>query len=241
MKRITLWLAVSLTTFTLGVTATVLYPSHSESINLLPPAIIMQDAPAAPATPACFPGLSQRVEKFNTPLYFPRGAFYPKPGHEKFIVEWYTKHLKAMDEPSLLSQLDSPPERYRFLWLRSFHHPVAVRVWDSADGHFINVKQTNGQGGYQPGRLITDQTRPLTNAEWGHFVSLLDRSCYWQLPPEIDEMGNDGAQWILEGVREGRYHVVDRWTPQSGDFREACLYLLKLSNPAIDLSGEDTY
>ena len=80
MKRITLWLAVSLTTFTLGVTTTVLYPSRSAPNNLPPPAI-KHDAPAARA---CLPGSSPSVEKFNTPFYFPRGAFYPKPQHGKF-------------------------------------------------------------------------------------------------------------------------------------------------------------
>ena len=238
MKRITLWLAVSLTTFTLGITVTLIYLSSSASI-ILPPLAIPHDTAAAPT---CFPGLSRRVENQNTPLYFPRGAFDPKPEREKFILEWYTSHLRAMGEPTLLYTPDSSSERYRFLWLRSFHPPVAVHVWRVGDSHFITVKQTNGQGGYRPGKLITYVTRSLTKAEWDYFVSLLERSCYWHLPTTSDEpIGTDGAQWILEGVREERYHVVDRWTPQSGDFREACLYLLKLSNLGIDPSAEDTY
>jgi hypothetical protein len=118
---------------------------------------------------------------------------------------------------------------------------VAIRVWRSGDGQFLNVKQTSGTCGYEPGKLITNKTRQLTNMEWDGFVALLDRVCYWQLPPKNDDMGPDGALWILEGRREGRYHVVDRWSPQSGDFREACLYLLRLSNLGIDLSGEDVY
>jgi hypothetical protein len=240
MKRLTLWLVISLTTFTLGVTAAMLYFIRPAAKDF-PPPVVNHYVPTAPSQPSCFPGLSKEVEKLATPSYFPPGAFYPKPEHEKFIVDWYTKHLRAMGEMSLLSQPDSHAESYRFLWLRSFHHPVAVRVWRSGDGLFLNVKQLSGAGGYEPGRLIINQTRQLTNAEWDGFVSLLDRSCYWQLPAEIDEMGNDGAQWILEGAREGRYHVVDRWTPRSGDFRETCLYLLKLSNLGIDLSGEDVY
>lgn len=237
MKRISLWLAVSLTTFTLGIIATVLWTSRSDSNSAPCPAIRHE----SPTIPACYPGLSRTMENSNSPFYFPRGAFYPKPKQEEFIMKWYTNHLKAMGEQSLLSKPDSPPETYRFLWLRSFHRPVAIRIWDSGEGHFINVKQMNGHGGYQPGKLIIDQTRTLTNAEWDHFLSLLDRSCYWQLQPEIEDGGFDGAQWILEGIREGRYHVVDRWTPQSGDFREACFYLLKLSSPSIDLSREEIY
>ena len=237
MKRLTLWLAVSLTTFTLGVTASVLYLYRSASNSVVPSAV-KHDAPAAPS---CFPGLSRSIEKLSTSSYFPRGAFYPEPEREKFTVEWYSNQLKAMGESSLLSQPDSPPETYRFLWLRSFRHPVAVRVWASCYGHFISVKQLSSQGTIEPGRLITDQTRPLTDTEWDHFINLLDRSCYWQLGPETDDIGFDGARWVLEGVREGRYHLVDRWTPESGDYQEACLYLLKLSNPAIDLSKEDIY
>jgi hypothetical protein len=240
MKRLTLWLLISLTTFTLGVTAAVLYLSRPTSNNLKAP-VVKDEAPPAPTTLSCYPGLSRKVETLSKSSYFPPGAFYPKPEHEGFVVEWYAKHLKAMAEQSLLSYPESQAESYRFLWLRSFHHPVAVRVWRSDGGLFLNVKQLSGAGGYEPGRLITNQTRQLTNAEWDDFVGLLDHSCYWQLPAEIDEMGNDGAQWILEGAREGRYHVVDRWTPRIGDFREACLYLLKLSNLGIDLSAEDVY
>jgi hypothetical protein len=240
MKRVTLWLAVTLATFTLGVTITALHTLRTHS-NKPIPSTIEHDRPASRAVPSCFPGLSRSVENLNPTSYFPSGAFYPKAQHEKFIVDWYTKHLQAMAESSLLYEADSRPETYRFLWLRSFHHPVAVRVWASNDGHFINVKQTNGAGGYEPGTLITDQTRRLTDTEWDHFITLLERSCYWQLSAENDEMGNDGARWILEGVRERRYHVVDRWSPQSGAFREACLYLLNLSNPALTLSDQTTY
>lgn len=240
MKRITLWLAVSLLTFTLGVAAVVLYFTRP-ALNDFPPSTLKQGTLAEPVPPSCFPGLSRKIDKLDTPSYFPPGTTNPKPEHEKFVIEWYTKHLKAMGEQSLFSQPDPQVESYRFLWLRSFHHPVAVRVWRTGDGQFLNVKQTSGMGGYEPGKLIANKTRQLTIMEWDDFVALLDRGCYWQLPSENDDMGSDGAQWILEGRREGRYHVVDRWSPQSGDFRETCLYLLRLSKLGIDLSGKDVY
>lgn len=245
MKRLTLRLSISIATFALGVTAAMLYLSRPAPNALKSPApkheATAAPAAAVPAAPSCFPGLSREAERFAKPSYFPPGAFYPEPAQESFVVEWYSKHLKAMGEQSLLPYTVSKAESYRFLWLRSFHHPVAVRVWRSDDGRFLNVRQLSGAGGYEPGRLTTNRTRQLTSAEWEGFISLLDRSCYWQLPSEINQMGNDGAQWILEGTRGGRYHVVDRWTPRGGDFREACLYLLRLSNLGLDLSGEDVY
>jgi hypothetical protein len=132
-------------------------------------------------------------------------------------------------------------ESYRFLWLRSFHHPVAVRVWRSGAEHFLVVKQLSGAGGYAPGRLSVDRTRQLSNDEWDEFVRLLDGICYWQMPAEDSRLGNDGARWILEGMKDGRYHIVDRWSPDGGDYRAACLHLLKLSGLGIDPKGVDVY
>ncbi len=98
----------------------------------------------------------------------------------------------------------------------------------------MNVKQLDGAGGYEPGKLITNQTDPLTKDQWSAFTRRLDRACYWSLPSMSEEIeGNDGAQWILEGRRDGRYHVVDRWSPNGGVFRDACLYLLTLSKIEI--------
>ena len=142
--------------------------------------------------------------------------------------------------------MDSPDvpglERYRFLWLRSFHHPVAVRIWKSGDEHFISVKETNGAGGYEPYQLILDRTRMLAPAEWAEFIRLLDQTCYWELESEDENIeGNDGARWILEAVKGGRYHIVDRWSPDGGTYREACMYALKLSELKIDTPGEPIY
>jgi hypothetical protein len=27
----------------------------------------------------------------------------------------------------------------------------------------------------------------------------------------------DGAAWVLEGVKQGRYHIVERTSPETGD------------------------
>ena len=61
------------------------------------------------------------------------------------------------------------------------------------------------------------------------------------MPTEDSRLGNDGAQWILEGMKDGRYHVVDRWSPDGGDYRAACLHLLKLSGLGVNPKGVDVY
>jgi hypothetical protein len=98
----------------------------------------------------------------------------------------------------------------------------------------------DGAGGYKPGKLILIQSREVTEGEWDKFTDLLEQSCYWKMPTEEGNPGGkDGAQWVLEGIKEGRSHVVDRWTPEGGSYRELCLYLLKLSG--LKVSEEDLY
>ena len=61
-------------------------------------------------------------------LFFPMsvlGERLPHFDEDAFRREWYTKHLRAMAEPSL-SCGESPSESYRFLWLRTFGRPIAV-------------------------------------------------------------------------------------------------------------------
>ena len=134
-----------------------------------------------------------------------------------------------MKEPSLSLPRKRKTETYRFLWLRSFDNPIVVRIWRSESNVNLVTKQLDGDGGHHPGKLVVTKARTLSNKEWGEFTKYLEQSSYWTLPTDIGDIGNDGAQWVLEGARENRYHVVDRWSPKNGSYREACFYLLELS------------
>jgi hypothetical protein len=77
-----------------------------------------------------------------------------------------------MGEPSLLdvSRQDSTVEIYRFLWLRSFHHPIAVRLSVRKDGSALLIsKETDGKGGYKPGKLIRKTTALLPTEQTERF------------------------------------------------------------------------
>ena len=238
MRRLARMAAVAALTFSVGVAAVTLYLWQRAPVAEIPPVSPVDMTPQ----PTCFPGLSLRADapRGSSP-YFPAGVFDHNPSRERFIVEWYAKHLKAMGEPSLLGGRAGGGEAYRFLWLRSFHHPVAVRVW-SADGeYFLAVKESSGAGGYEPGALIVNSERRLSGDEWEGFIRLLDQACYWNLPAEKDLQGFDGAQWILEGFKEGRYYLAERWSPRDGAYREACLYLLKPSGLKIDPGSDEVY
>ena len=191
-----------------------------------------------------FPGRSVAIAKLSPGLsgYFPRGTYaYGWKGREAFMNEWYGKHLKAMGEPSLLKESRPDTDVYRFLWLRTFHNPMAVRVERNGSTMKLFLKELSGSGGYEPGRLIESKMITLDQSEWCGFMSMLEQANYWNKPLERNDTGVDGSRWILEGVSEGRYHAVDRFSPDDGDFREACVYLLELAGVETATLDDDFY
>ena len=164
-------------------------------------------------------------------VYFPKGAEH-----------WYPKYLEAMKEPSLYEQrTNNTIEQYRFLWLRTFHKPIAIRVRKDNAGITLRVVRLSGAGGYDPGKIEHDESCALTAAQWDELLKLLGKASFWGTPTvENYSAGFDGSQWILEGQSAGKYHVVDRWTPSAENdqrhldrFVICCRYLLTLSKQEI--------
>lgn len=152
--------------------------------------------------------------------YFPQGVLEDNAQGDAFRLNWYSKQLKALEEPSLFQESKrSSAESYRFVWLRTFHHPVVVRVDLQADGSAkVTTKVSSGAGGYEPGKLVENTSRPLTQQQTEKFLATIQRLQFRELPAHEnpETAGCDGAQWIIEGVRDGEYHVVDRWSPTKG-------------------------
>ncbi|HKU73343.1 MAG TPA: hypothetical protein VJR02_05455 [Pyrinomonadaceae bacterium] len=234
MTRIFLKLAVSFVTFSIGVGVTAIY-----WIYRLPDATLPQITPIVQRY-SCFPGLSVKVAKSTSQTeYFPV-ALSENARSAEFVNEWYSGQLKAMNELPL-SALENEDESYRFLWLRTFHQPISIHVWRKGDRHFITVKRLNGQGGYEPGTFDLYWARSLSENEWDGFMMHLEHSEYWLMPTQNDRMLLDGAQWIMEAYRDGRYHVVDRQSPEPSAYRDACMYLLRKSALLAEIPANEVY
>ncbi len=179
--------------------------------------------------------------------YFPPDRFGETPKDSQFSIEWYSKHLLAMNEPSLFElSKDSQAHAYRFLWLRTFDPPVGVRVVIHADGSAeVITKVLSGQGGYEPGRLKKSTRRRLPKEYVKYELQeIIEGAQFWNLPTREDVdpnfVGLDGARWIMEGVKGGKYHVVDRWSPEGGRYKRLCTYFL-IDLGRLRLLYEDVY
>ncbi len=192
-------------------------------------------------------------------LYFPEGTFLdtvntfndnPKDsvyfedrflfaGHEN---SYYSDELYNFKEPLLPEQNDKII--FRFLWLRSFHEPVVIRLEKHNDKQYLIRKVREGMSGYQAGGIIINDTLMISNSLWDDFISVLDSSDYWETPTieKTNALVDDGAHWILEGKQNERYHIVDRHSPSiynNPKYRELCLYIIELSQ--LFDTKEDVY
>jgi hypothetical protein len=161
-------------------------------------------------------GVVETTRSIAPDSYFPPGVL----DCDGFTSGWYSKCLRALGEPSLwaLSRSDPRAEVYRFLWLRSFHRPVSIRlVLNSDRTASLTSKITSEAGGLEPGTLIHNETIPVGPHQVWLFSAQFLQSHFWDLPARERPGGADGAGWILEAVADGRYHIVDRWSPPESD------------------------
>jgi hypothetical protein len=189
-------------------------------------------------------GKSQKANKMSEP-FFPPHAFDAKSDLNSFVVDWYSKHLTALQEPSLWGiSKSSKQEIYRFLWLRTFHPPIAIRLNVNSDGTgALTTKASNGAGGYEPGKLTKDESKSLSKAETQCFLDMVEKQKYWSLSTREEDpnvVGMDGAQWVLEGVRNGTYKIVYRWSPEDGPVRKIGFKML-FDFAKIKLPSQEVY
>jgi hypothetical protein len=150
--------------------------------------------------------------------YFPLGAFSERPQSDRFVSEWYSKHLSAMGEPSL--QCASRYPVYRFLWLRSFHHPIAVRVEKREDDMHLFAVELDGAGGYEPGAESRRVDRVLYIREAKAFTEAIATARVLNAPDKPEMRGFDGAKWVVEAREGERYQIHNVWTPENGRIHE---------------------
>jgi hypothetical protein len=160
-------------------------------------------------------------------------------GVDAIFDEYYTGryavgppgYWNASGEPSLWgnSQRESGKTAYRFLWIPSFDHPLSVWIVRSEGVASLRVIVLDGLGGYEQGRVAIDRTVKLNETQWKELESHLERSNFWEMPTRLpDDSGSDGDTCVVEGVSNGRYHLVDRWEPDPG-YESLCRYMLELT------------
>lgn len=142
------------------------------------------------------------------------------------MVHWYSSVLYKLDEKPLWPP-DPEQVIYRFTWMRSFHDQVSImmRVLPEGNGqlHLQIYKRA-------PQQLET-RTQSLSKEQVGQVMSLIKDAGFWEMTTEGEgPQGTDGAEWVLEGVQGGKYHIATRWNANGTTYGKALLELLRLSD-----------
>lgn len=139
---------------------------------------------------------------------------------DELLQNSYARFLIALEEPKLYREKFLLV--FRFLWLRTFNEPMSFRFYQMERGDYkLVVKMTSGKGGFEAGDLKMDQRMELSEPQGKALVEkIVIESNFWNLPRESPSFGLDGSFWIFEGMMEGKYHVINRWTPKSPKIQE---------------------
>jgi len=175
------------------------------------------------------------LERMNAAFfstYFPPRTFVSAAAD--FQVRWYSSEMYALGEESLWPLAGHGAEStYRLTYIPGFSGPTSITLSLAPDGEGIVAIKT-----LDADREITrtNETVRASRDQLDRFVSLLDQAHYWTTPTELERTGLDGAEWILEAVRNSRYRVVVRWCPdierksrEEIPFAEACRLLFEIA------------
>ena len=153
----------------------------------------------------------------DTP-YFPIKQKAGDPGISGFEARWYGKSLGRMNEPRLPEiAKEAMAVVYRFTILPTWGNPIAVRARKEGNAFSLSARRLDGEGGYDPGKLVEQKEVKLKEADSAALEALIAKIGFFQMATDDNVQGNDGAEWILEGVAEGKYHVVQRWEAHGYD------------------------
>lgn len=179
--------------------------------------------------------IAPQVEKPEP--YFPKHVFYRKdPEQSDDWAKMYSEHLSILREPSLWasSKRDRSVSGYRVLWYTGSTRvePLCVRVQRRGDQISLRLSQHACEKDGRPGKLSIEREIQISEAQWKRIVALVEESKFWTAPVGVKEqLGfTDGDLVLIEGVRDGKYHVISRLVFTAREpYKDLCRLLIELS------------
>jgi hypothetical protein len=172
----------------------------------------------------------------TTRRYFPVGVF----GQDAYKERWYASLLAAMQEPSLFENRTGEITAYRLL-LGLKDRALSFRPELLVDGTGeLSVARVILRSGKPESVLLKDRV-PISAERVDEFLTLLQKADFWNSATE-EKRDKDRLlkeiHWVLEGVKNREYLVVDRVSPKGNDFGRSCIFLMALTPMNPDERGE---
>jgi hypothetical protein len=165
------------------------------------------------------------IHKKEFPCNFPE----PNDTLNKFVNQWYSKHLKSMKEPILYKLKNEDKKTIRFTHLGTWSNPVSYRIENSNGQITLTYCKTKGLGGYDAGRRIKHEQKIIKSETWNKILEKIDSVKFWSIETHDPNIALDGEEWILEVLIDRQYHFVTRNSPENygaQEYAELCKLVL---------------
>jgi hypothetical protein len=145
------------------------------------------------------------------------------------IARAYCRDLHLMgEEPLVVAKSPQAPQIFRMVVeTRPYNVPVVVRLTIGTDG-MGEVVAKFAQSARFPDTLTMNRTAAVPSADVNEFLKLLTDSGFWlkpvRTPLDIKHVVMGEPSWMLEGNKEGSYHVIWRDTSGLTSLKEAVMF-----------------
>jgi hypothetical protein len=172
----------------------------------------------------------QKLRLWHAELYyqfFPPGTFASWKGPAK--IASYSRALASVDEKPIWQSISQSVSIYRVSivgW--RYVDVVKLTVLPDGTGEIVEKPRRHGIPSCpSPTHGIVSKDQVVA------FTQKLDQASFWTMPAEDRARGADGSDSVLESVQNGKYHLVDRWSPMHTDFGDlvTALFDLAAKNP----------
>ena len=154
--------------------------------------------------------------------YFPHSVFSPRDkSGNKYMTTKLGTNLITLREPSLWmrSSKDRAVVAYRLLWIASNRDPVCVRVTKTGSVFSLRLSRHDRSFNGLAGKVTVSKEVKLTEKQWKQLADSVQATKFWTAPAEIEEERGrgDGDIILIEGVKNGKYHVIERSGSTAGE------------------------
>jgi len=140
----------------------------------------------------------------------------PAVDAEKLAGRQYAELLARMDEPQLSDYSGTAHlETYRLIFSEALRDdgPMLVRIEISKDGSSVVCSKWLNERRHLKSRRYT-----LPPEQTLEFWQGIGQSGFWDRAQEPLHPGLDGSNWTLEGWKNGKYHILEEWSPERRDW-----------------------
>lgn len=172
------------------------------------------------------------------PQHFPGKVqtFFP-PKILWTAAEEHYINLVSLGEEPLFKNRTLRGEIYRLLYTPSLKAARAVILRRIEKDQFLLEYKELGKEDLKVSskaelQVRIHRRRTLQDHEGNLFLQKLEDCFFWKRTSEGTQMGIEGDNWTLEGLKGGQYQMVDRWSLEKEDpFYGCCKYLIDLARP----------